>query len=139
MIAFVQSLPHMTNNCRNVEHQIWQCKTRQAKSGTSTTSSSCGHSPIPQLPKPLPPPGVGAYHPPMLQDLPPHLDSDIAPEDSPVFTLSAHGVDSHCKATKPSRGVSCTDSSTQAAVGLDLDLSQEDSKNFKKFPVHFLW
>ena len=70
----------------------------------------------------------------MLQDPPLHLDSDIAPEASTAFTLSAHGVDSHCKAAKPSRDISCTDSSTQPVVGLDLDLSQENSKKSKKIP-----
>ena len=104
------------------------------ESSTSTTSSSRGHSPTPQLPKPLPPPGVSAYRPPMLQDPPPHLDMDIAPKASAAFTLSAHGVDSHCKAAKPSRDVSCADSSTQPAVGPDLDLSQENSKKSEKIP-----
>ena len=54
-----------------------------------------------------------------------------------AFTLSAHGVDSHCKAAKPSHDVSCADLSTQAAVGLDLDLSQENSKTFEKIPENF--
>ena len=49
-------------------------------------------------------------------------------------SVSAHGVDSHCKATKPSHDVPCTDSSTQPTVGLDLDLSQENPKNSKKSP-----
>ena len=69
-------------------------------------------SPQPQTLKPLPPPGVGTYCPPMLWDQPPHLDSSIAPKASVVFTLSAHGVDSHCKAAKPSHNVMYTDSST---------------------------
>ena len=150
VIVFARSLPHVMNNRRNAERRIRQRETRRARSGTSTTSSSCGHSPIPQALKPLPPPGVGAYRPPMLQDPPLHLDSDIAPKASMAFTLSAHGVDSHCKAAKPSRDISCTDSSTQPTVGPDLDLSQENSKKFNKkprkfrnkfwkFPVHFLW
>ena len=142
VITFAQSLPHVMNNHRNMERWIWQCETRRAKPGTSTTSLSHGHSPIPQPPKALPPPGVSAYHPPMLRDPPLHLDSDVAPKDSMAFTLSAHRVDSHCKAAKPSRDISCTDSSTQvisrsyceAAVGPDLDLSQENSKIFKTIP-----
>ena len=51
VIVFARSLPHVTNNRRNVERWIQQRETRQAESGTSTTSSSRGHSPIPQLPK----------------------------------------------------------------------------------------
>ena len=134
VIAFARSLPHVTNNRRNVERRIRQHETQRTESGTSTTSSSQGHSPIPQPPKPQPPPGVGAYRPPMLRDPPPHLDSDVAPEDSAMFTVSAHGVDSHCKAAKPSRDVSCADSPTQPAVGPDLDLSQENSKKSEKIP-----
>ena len=98
--------------------------------------------PAPQPLKPLLPPGVGTYRPPMLQDLPLHLDSNVTPKASAVFTPSAHGVDSHCKATKPSHDISCADSSTQvisqsyceAAVGPDLDLSQENSKRIKTTP-----
>ena len=78
VIMFAWSLPHVMNNCRNVERQIQQCKTQRAESGTLTTLSSCGHSPILQPPKPLPPPGVGAYHPPMLRDPPPHLATSRA-------------------------------------------------------------
>ena len=70
----------------------------------------------------------------MLRDPPPHLNLDITPEASAAFTLSAHGVDSHCKAMKPSRDISCTDSSTQPVVGPDLDLSQENSKKSEKIP-----
>ena len=51
-----------------------------------------------------------------------------------AFTLSAHGVDSHCKATKPSHDISCTDSLTQPVVGPDLNLSQENSKKSEKIP-----
>ena len=51
-----------------------------------------------------------------------------------MFTLSAHGVDSHCKAAKPSCNVLDADSLTQPAVGLDLDLSQENSKKSGKIP-----
>ena len=134
MITFAQSLPHVMNNRQNVEHRIKQCENRQT---SSTFSSSQSQSPIPQPPKPLPPPGVSTYHPPMLWDLPPHLDSSITPEASMAFTPSAHGVDSHCKATKPSHDISNADSLTQvvswnyckAAVGPDLDLPQEISKN----------
>ena len=123
--------PHVMNNHRNAEHRIRQQETRRAESHQSTTSQE--HEP--QLPPiPLPPPGVSAYCPPMLRDPPPHLNSDVVPEDSTVFTRSAHGVDSHCKAAKPSRDVSCVDSSTQPAVGLDLDLSQENSKKSEKIP-----
>ena len=59
-----------------------------------------------------------------------------------AFTPSAHRVDSHCKVMKPSHNVLCADLSTQvisrsyceAAVGPDLDLSQENSKKIKEIP-----
>ena len=94
------------------------------------------------MPKPLPPPGVSAYCPPMLWNQPPYLDSSITPKASAAFTPSAYRVDSCCKATKPSHNVTYTDLSTQviswsyceAAVGPDLDLSQENSKEIKKIP-----
>ena len=70
----------------------------------------------------------------MRRDPPPHLNLDVTPEDSAVFTVSAHRVDSHCKAAKPSCDVSCADSLTQPTVGLDLDLSQENSKRSEKIP-----
>ena len=59
-----------------------------------------------------------------------------------AFTPSAHGVDSHCKAAKPSWDVMYIDLLTQvisqsyckAAVGPDLDLSQENSRKIKRIP-----
>ena len=77
----------------NAECRIQQHETQRAESGTSTTSSSWSQSSTPQLLKPLPPPGVSAYCPPMLWDQPPHLNLSIAPEASVAFTLSAHRVD----------------------------------------------
>ena len=141
VIAFTRSLLHMMNNCQNTECQIKQCENRRTGSGSLTTPL-WSQSPIPQLLKPLPPPGVGAYHPPMIQDLPLHLNSNVAPKASAAFTPSAHRVDSHCKAAKPSHDVLCADSLTQvilqsyceAAVGLDLDLSQENSEQIEKIP-----
>ena len=98
----------------------------------------------PELPVSLPPPGVSAYCPPMLRDQPPHLSSmtlcsGAAPEASAAFTPSAHGVDSHCEATKPSSGTNLIDASAQVdslslAIDPDMEISQENHKKSKKSP-----
>ena len=68
VIAFMKMLPK-TDNSANVKHRIWQWQSWLAKPlGTQSTS------PAPLPPVSLPPPGVGAYRPPMLHEQPPHLD-----------------------------------------------------------------
>ena len=53
VIAFTQSLTHVTNNRRNTEHWIWQHKTQQAESCQSTTS--CEQEPwLSELPQTQP-------------------------------------------------------------------------------------
>ena len=78
----------------------------------------------------------------MLQDQPPHLSlmtlcSGITPEASVAFIPSAHGVDSHCEAMKPSSGTNLIDASAQAdslslAIDPDMEISQENHKKLKK-------
>ena len=94
MIMFTQSLPHVMNNHQNAKRRIKQHE-NQWTSSDSLTTSLWSQSRIPQLPKPLPPPGVGTYRPPMLRDLPLHLNLNIAPKASMAFTPSAHRVDGH--------------------------------------------
>ena len=137
MIAFAWSLPHMMNNCQNAECQIRQCESQWTGSASSTMTPS----PQPQLLKPLPPSGAHMYHPPVLQDHLPHLNLETRHPDA--MLVAAH-------APTPSHGITYADLLTQviscsyckAAVGPDLDLSQENSKKSKNpssLPMVISW
>ena len=140
VIVFMQSLTHMTNNCRNVECRIQQCETRQAESHQSTMSQEQeprqSELPQTQSPIPLPPPGVGAYCPPMLCEAPPHLKfkathSDATPAAA-LSTPSAHEVDGHCRGATPIPVTSLADASTQTDMEIPPINSQKSPENSEK-------
>ena len=97
-------------------------------SGTSIPSSLQSQSPVPQLPQPLPPPGPHVYHPPMLQDGPPHLNLETRHLDTTLMAACAptqlsHQMDRNCKV--PMHDTTCDTSScnswtfSNTAVGTD--------------------
>ena len=158
VIAFAQSLPRYTNNHANAEHQIWQHEIRRANTGSRATTSPWAQSSevLPPSraitdrrsqtlsPTPLPPPGVSAYHPPMLHKAPPHLKfesphSGTTPAAVPSTPPVAE-VDSCCRVATPIRVTIPVDASTQAefpslgeeAVGPDMEIPQENPQKIEK-------
>ena len=159
VITFVRSLPQHTNNCTNTERRIQQHKIQRANTGSRATMSPWAQSsdalPLFRVitdcrsrtlsPTPLPPPGVGAYRPPMLREAPPHLEFKspclgatlaAAPSTPPVTE-----ADSCCRVATPVHVASPIDASTQAeflsldkeAVDPDMEIPQEIHKKSKKF------
>ena len=158
VIAFAQSLPHYTNNRANAECQIQQREIRRDDTGSRATTSPWAQSSevLPPSraitdcrlqtlsPTPLPPPGVGAYHPPMLHEAPPHLEfesphSGAAPAAAPSTPPVAE-ADSCCRVATPIPIAIPVDASTQAefpslgeeAVGPDMEIPQENPQKIKK-------
>ena len=160
VIAFAQSLPRYTNNHANAERRIQQREIRRDDTGSRATTSPWAQSSevLPPSraitdrrswtlsPTPLPPPGVGAYHPPMLREAPPHLEFEsphsgaalaAAPSTPPVAE-----VDSCCRVTTPIPIAIPIDASTQAefpslgeeAVGPDMEIPQENPQKIEKIP-----
>ena len=110
----------------------WSSRTSRTTSSHSSTTSSYMHG------------RITAFLHPMHGEKPLGLCFDprwLCQHTQWFIPLEAHFITMH-------RPYPCAppDSLTQAAVGPDLDLSQENSKEFKKipekfwkFPVHLLW
>ena len=91
VIAFAKMLPK-TDNGANAKRRIRQRQSWLAKPlGTRSTS------PAPLPPVSLPPPGVGAYCPPMLREQPPHLDLVTGNPDS----VTTHQNTTAARSTQP--------------------------------------
>ena len=137
VIAFAQSLPHVTNNRRNAERWIWQRETQRAKScqltmsweqeprlsellwtqpPVSSATSSCQTWDLSLIP--LPRPGANAYRPPMLCKQPPHLN---------LVTRNSDSVTTHQNTT------AATATCPNSEKSLDIPENfQENSGKFRK-------
>ena len=137
-----------TDNGTNAKCQIRQWQSWLAKPlGTRSTSPA----PLPLVS--LPPPGVGAYHPPMLREQPPHLDLVTGNLDSVTThqnttmacsaqpTLLASEADDIHEAPTPSSDISiiemnpldCHETTTCPNPEKSLDIPKKIQENSGKF------
>ena len=133
VIEFARTLPRWTNNRMNAERRIRQRETRRAESRQSTMSQE---QELRRSPVPLPPPGVGAYRPPMLREAPPHLKFEATRSGTALAaapsTPSVHEVDSCCRGATAVPIVNLADASTQTNMEIPPINPQKYPENSEK-------